>query len=116
MPHGCVHVLQATLRRDYCSWTDLYLPNVVLPERYTIMLKTSMAPPYLVVGSVQIQVVARELTQCVVLHAAGMNITAVQLLVPTDMEQDEVVEGEHLHFFHRGRAHLRVHWWITWLL
>ena len=58
------------------------------------MLKTTMAPPYLVEGTVQIQVAAAEPTQCVVLHAVGMNVTAVQLLVPTDTEEDEVVEGE----------------------
>lgn len=64
-----------------CSWSDLYLPQAVRPSKYTLHVKTTLQEPYVVNGQVDIQLTAAEATPCVVLHAYGMDIKSVALLV-----------------------------------
>lgn len=77
----------------YCSWNSLYLPRVVIPSAYTLHIKTDMREPYLVEGEVQISLTANESTPCVVLHAHGIKIHSVKLLVSgPEAEYQEPVE------------------------
>lgn len=65
----------------YCTWTDLYLPKGIRPTKYALHVKTTLQEPYLVTGQVDIQLQPSEATPCVVMHALGMDIHSVQLLV-----------------------------------
>jgi hypothetical protein len=66
---------------QYCSWSDLYLPKGIRPNKYSLHVKSTLQAPYAVTGQVDIQLEASEATPCVVLHAHGMDIKAVELLV-----------------------------------
>ena len=83
----------------YCAWTDLYLPSDIRPSKYTLHISTTLQEPYTVDGQVDIQLQALQATPCVVLHAQGIDIKAVQLLVyqagaDLHKQQPEAVEGE----------------------
>lgn len=72
----------------YCSWTDLYLPKVIHPTKYTLHVKTTLQEPYTVEGQVDIQLQAAAATPCVVLHAYGMDIKSADLVVYKQDDED----------------------------
>lgn len=80
---SAVVLLQYMSAQDspYCSWSDLYLPKGVRPVKYTLHVKSTLQPPYTVTGEVDIQLQAAEATPCVVLHANGLQVQSVELLV-----------------------------------
>lgn len=64
-----------------------------MPVAYVLNISTGMQQPdYHVAGSVAITVNASVVTDCVVLHAHGLNITVVQLAVG-EGEQARLVPG-----------------------
>jgi hypothetical protein len=84
----------------YCSWSDLYLPKGIRPIKYALHVRSTLQPPYVVNGQVDIQLEASEATPCVVLHAHGMDIKAVELLVykqGSDLHKQHPhsIQGEH---------------------
>lgn len=84
-----------------CSWDSLYLPRTVQPSNYKLHIMTNMQEPYLVEGEVQIALKATEATPCIVLHATGIDVQSVKLLVSTegaDAEGQQPVEVQ-------GEAH-----------
>lgn len=80
---SCLSVMQLMAATDskYCSWSDLYLPKGIRPNKYMLHVRSTLQAPYTVNGQVDIQLKASEATPCVVLHAHGMDIQAVELLV-----------------------------------
>ncbi|GBG00441.1 hypothetical protein Rsub_13097, partial [Raphidocelis subcapitata] len=76
----------------YCSWSDLYLPDVILPDHYDLEIAADpRAPPYTVRGSVRIALApVRAATPCVVLHAKGLAITGPRLVVGDEAAGDAI--------------------------
>lgn len=95
----------ATTDSPYCTWSDLYLPKGVRPTKYTLHVKSTLQQPYEVTGQVDIQLQPSEATPCVVLHANGINIQSVELLV---------YEGEHdMHKQQPGATQGKGLWWSS---
>ncbi|KAF8056455.1 aminopeptidase M1-D [Scenedesmus sp. PABB004] len=65
----------------YCSWDGLELPQAVAPLSYKLHVASDLAPPFAVRGEVDIALRAEAAMPCVVLHARGLEIEAVSLLV-----------------------------------
>jgi len=79
----------------YCSWNQLYLPNITLPDHYDLEITSDLrSPPYSVSGSVQITLApVEEVSPCIVIHAKGIKISAASLVVG-DEEAGDVIKGE----------------------
>eukprot|EP00955_Chlamydomonas_euryale_P034656 349858-Chlamydomonas_euryale.AAC.1 len=102
-------------RDGFCSWTHLYLPDGIVPQKYELYLAVHVteweypgagaddshdASSGHVHGSVNITVKVMQTADeqapwpCMVLHAAGMNITSVAYMeADGEVEDGEVVEG-----------------------
>jgi hypothetical protein len=79
---------------DLCSWSDLYLPRAVLPQRYSLHITADMAAPqYAVTGSLHIAVTASTDTRCVVLHSHGIDVTRVGLRTVQQQQAQAAVAG-----------------------
>jgi hypothetical protein len=78
----------------YCGWNQLYLPQIVSPDHYDLDVTSDLRrPPYAVTGDVRIRLApVTEVTPCVVLHAKGMDISSVTLIVG-DEEAGDVIQG-----------------------
>lgn len=64
-----------------CSWNEWRLPNdAIRPAAYNLSLDVQLDEPYIVTGTVQIQLDVMDDTPCVVLHTSRMNISAVSVL------------------------------------
>ncbi|KAI3429433.1 hypothetical protein D9Q98_005527 [Chlorella vulgaris] len=62
-----------------CSWGRYRLPTTVVPQQYNLTLEVSMEGEYPVEGMVAIDLKVLQATQCVVLHAADMEIVEARL-------------------------------------
>jgi hypothetical protein len=76
----------------YCSWSGLYLPDVVFPDHYDLEVAADpRSAPYTVQGTVRIALApVRAATPCVVLHSKGLAISEPRLVVGEEAAGDVI--------------------------
>lgn len=86
---------RARIRADagtspYCSWNQLYLPQIARPDHYDLRLATDLrSAPFEVTGSVRIRLApVSEVTPCLVVHSKGPNIKSARLIVGDEVAGD----------------------------
>ncbi|KAK9863355.1 hypothetical protein WJX84_004350, partial [Apatococcus fuscideae] len=68
-----------------CNWTQWRLPEAVRPEQYWLRLTPQLQPPYRVDGTVKIDFHLANAQRCIVLSAAGLDITSIRLSTQQQM-------------------------------
>ena len=76
---------------DACTWMEWRLPHWVSPEAYDVNFQVQMEEPWLVDGTVVIDLDVAHQTRCIVLHA--QNITIKDVRIAGGLEDAEYVKN-----------------------
>lgn len=86
------------LTSAYCSWNQLYLPQIVAPDHYDLEITSDpRQAPYSVDGTIKIHLEPlQNVTPCIVLHSKGITISSVRLVVGDEAAGDFIAGGYRL--------------------